>query len=122
MGGTLRAAFATPGTRPALDLKIHQPLRGERDHFAQQIGIGALLQERLEGHYIAVIVGSLVRINVWRPKSYRRSTMTTAVDSARCRQTPGGRGGRLLIHRSYTTPRDTTPDRPEAGRPFDEKR
>src|ERR1700730_13105717 len=56
----------------------------------------------------SVIVGSLVRVTVQRPKPYRRSTMTTAVDKPRRRQTRDGRGGGPRTHSSYTTPRDTT--------------
>ena len=37
----LGATFAMPGAGQALDLQLHQALRGKADHLAQQIGVGA---------------------------------------------------------------------------------
>jgi hypothetical protein len=36
----------------ALDLQLHQTLRGKADHLAQQISIRALLQKRLKAHHL----------------------------------------------------------------------
>jgi hypothetical protein len=55
------AAFAVAGASAALDLQLHQTLRGKADHLAQQIGIRTLLQKRLKLIISSVIVGSSVR-------------------------------------------------------------
>ena len=52
MGDTIRRALAVSGAGQALDLQCHQPLGREADHLAQQIGIGALLQKRAQGHHV----------------------------------------------------------------------
>ena len=40
------------GAGQALDLQCHQPLGREADHLAKQIGVGALLQKRAQGHHV----------------------------------------------------------------------
>ena len=40
------------GAGQVLDLQLHQALRGKADHLAQQIGIGALLQESAKVHHL----------------------------------------------------------------------
>ena len=52
MGDTIRRALAVPGAGQALNLQCHQPLGREADHLAKQIGIGALLQKRAQGHHV----------------------------------------------------------------------
>ena len=52
MGDTIRRALAVPGAGQALNLECHQPLGREADHLAKQIGIGALLQKRAQGHHV----------------------------------------------------------------------
>src|SRR5882762_9429601 len=47
VGDPIGAAFAVRRTGQVLDFQLHQPMRREPDHLAQQISIGALLQERL---------------------------------------------------------------------------
>ena len=49
---TIRRALAVPGAGQALDLQCHQPLGREADHLAKQIGVGALLQKRAQGHHV----------------------------------------------------------------------
>jgi hypothetical protein len=34
----------------ALDLQLHQPLRSEADHLAQEVGVGGLLQQVTQVH------------------------------------------------------------------------
>jgi hypothetical protein len=38
------------GPGQSLDLQLHQTLRGEADHLAQQIGVGTLFQKGTKGH------------------------------------------------------------------------
>ena len=52
VGDTIRRALAVPGAGQALDLQCHQPLGREADHLAKQIGVGALLQKRAQGHHV----------------------------------------------------------------------
>ena len=46
----LRSPCAAPVS--ALDLQLHQPLRGKADHLAQKIGVGALLHKRPKVHHL----------------------------------------------------------------------
>ena len=48
----LGAALAMGGAGQPLDLQLHQALGGEADHLAQQIGVGALLQQRAKVHHL----------------------------------------------------------------------
>jgi len=48
----LGAAFAMRGAGQALDLQLHQTLRGKPNHLAQQLGIRALLQQRAKAHHL----------------------------------------------------------------------
>jgi len=50
------------GPGQAFDLQLHQTLRGEADHLAQEIGIGALFQKCAKG-----ISSASVRLLVQRP-------------------------------------------------------
>jgi hypothetical protein len=34
------------------DLQLHQAMRGKADHLAQQVGVGALLQQRTKAHHL----------------------------------------------------------------------
>jgi len=49
----IRSALRSPCAAPdqVIDFQLHQPIRGKADHLAQQISIGALLQERLKAHH-----------------------------------------------------------------------
>jgi hypothetical protein len=47
-----RGFRAGGGAGQPLDLQFHQPPGREADHLAQQIAIGALLQQRLQGHHL----------------------------------------------------------------------
>jgi hypothetical protein len=69
----LGAALAMRRAGQALDLELHQALRGEADHLAHQLDIGALLQQRPKAHHLVGHRVSLVRVEVWRPKPYRDS-------------------------------------------------
>ena len=65
-------------TSAALDLQLHQTLRGEADHLAQQIGIRTLLQKRLKAS--SRRSSSEPRWSSEPTEPYRRPAMTTAVD------------------------------------------
>jgi hypothetical protein len=68
-----RSALRSPcaGAGQALDLQLHQPLRGKADHLAQQIRVGALLQKRAKGIMSSVIVVSSVQV-ACATQPYRR--------------------------------------------------
>src|SRR5262249_34787875 len=71
---------ALPGASQALDLQLHQSLRGKTDHLAQQISVRALLQQGAKAHHLIGhrrVLGSREGLAT---KPYRRSAMTTAVD------------------------------------------
>jgi hypothetical protein len=38
------------GSGEGFDFQFHQPLRGEADHLAQEVGVGGLLQQFFEVH------------------------------------------------------------------------
>ncbi len=44
--------LAMPGAGQPGDLQLHQPVRREADHLAQQIGIGTLRQKRAKGDHL----------------------------------------------------------------------
>ena len=48
------AAVAWAGTGRAFHFQRHQTLGGKADHFAQQIGIGALFQKRAKVHRLCL--------------------------------------------------------------------
>ena len=76
----LSVPLAVPGAGQSLDFEGHQPLGGKRDHLAQKIRVGVLLQKRLEVHHIRGhrrVLGSRESLAT---KPYRRLTMTTAMD------------------------------------------
>ena len=52
VGQPIRAALAVRRTSQALDLQLHQAMRGKADHLTQQIGIGALLQQCPKAHHL----------------------------------------------------------------------
>jgi hypothetical protein len=52
LGKSLGALLPAAGTGLALNLQLHQALGGKADHLAQQIGVGALLQKRANGHHL----------------------------------------------------------------------
>ena len=54
MGEAIRRTSAAWGTGEALDIELHQTLRSEADHLAQEVGVGGLLQQVTEVH---VLVG-----------------------------------------------------------------
>jgi hypothetical protein len=45
-------ARAVDSAGQALDIELHQALCRKADHLAQQIGIGALLQQRAKVHHL----------------------------------------------------------------------
>ena len=45
-------ALAMPGAGQRRHLQLHQPLGGEADHLAQQIGIGTLFQQAAKAHHL----------------------------------------------------------------------
>ena len=55
----LGAALAIAGAGQALHLQLHQALGGKADHLAQQIGVGALLQQLAKGHPVVGHRGGL---------------------------------------------------------------
>jgi hypothetical protein len=50
------------GPGQALNVDLHQTLRGKADHRAQKIRVGALLHKRARFIMSSVIVGSSVRV------------------------------------------------------------
>jgi hypothetical protein len=75
----LRAALAQRRAGDVLHLQLHQALRGEADHLAQQIGVGALLQESLEAHHLVGhrrVTPSCVEVR--NPNRNQSPAMTTA--------------------------------------------
>ena len=44
VGQTVCDAAAMHGTGQGLNFQFHQPLCGEADHFAQEVGVGGLFQ------------------------------------------------------------------------------
>jgi site-specific DNA recombinase len=50
MGEAVGGASAVRRTGEALDLQLHQALRGEADHLAQEVSIGGLLQQLTQAH------------------------------------------------------------------------
>ena len=52
MGEALGIPGAVRRAGQALNIELHQALRGKADHLAQQIGVGALLQKRAEVHHV----------------------------------------------------------------------
>ena len=46
----IRRALAVAGAGPALDFQFHQPLGGEADHLAQQIGVELFSRHHVIGH------------------------------------------------------------------------
>jgi hypothetical protein len=66
----LGAALAVRGAGEATDLELHQPLRGEADHLAQEIGVRALLQQRAKAHHLIGhrrVLGSRCRFSDQNP-------------------------------------------------------
>src|SRR5712671_4576493 len=74
---TPASAIAAPITRSASTAigLLHQALRGKTHHLAQQLGVGALLQQRTQAHHFVGDRRGLVWVRV-----QLRPTMTTAVD------------------------------------------
>src|SRR5260370_20290030 len=52
MGKALRTTLAMGGTGQPFDLQLHQALGGKADHFAQQVGVGALFQKSAKVHHL----------------------------------------------------------------------
>ena len=52
LGQPIRALLAIAGAGQPPHLQLHQPLGGKADHLAQQIGVGALLHKRAQGHHV----------------------------------------------------------------------
>jgi hypothetical protein len=48
----IQAALAVRRAGRALDVQLHQPLRGKSHHLAQQLGVRALLQKSSQGHHV----------------------------------------------------------------------
>jgi hypothetical protein len=59
------------GTGQPFDLQLHQALGGKADHFAQQVGVGALFQKSAKVHHLVGIAGSSVRLLGSATKPYR---------------------------------------------------
>jgi hypothetical protein len=55
----VRCALAIAGAGQALHLELHQPLGGKAAHLAQEIGVGALLQQLAKGDPIVGHRGGL---------------------------------------------------------------
>jgi hypothetical protein len=70
--------LAVPRSRQALDIQLHQPLRGKADHLAQKIPVVALLHQRPQVHHRIGHRRSLVVLKL-TTKPYRGLAMTTAV-------------------------------------------
>jgi hypothetical protein len=50
MDETIGRTSAVWGTGEALDIELHQTLRSEADHLAQEVSVGGLLQQATEVH------------------------------------------------------------------------
>ncbi|UWU81605.1 hypothetical protein N2603_37070 [Bradyrhizobium huanghuaihaiense] len=83
MGQTLRILLAVGRPGLAFDLQLHQPLGGEADHLAQQIGIRGLLHERAQVHHIVGHRWFLGCVGVSQPDPTDESPVTTAKPPAR---------------------------------------
>jgi len=46
------SVLAVRGAGQRANLHLHQPLGGEADHLAQDIGVGRLFQKRAEAHHL----------------------------------------------------------------------
>ena len=102
----LRALLAPGRAGQAAHLQLHQPLGGEADHLAQQIGVGGLLDQAAQGHHLVGHRGSPVQVGVSQPDPTEEPAMTTAPPPARQRFNPRRRAAALPS--SYTTTWDTT--------------
>jgi hypothetical protein len=117
LGQPLRVLLAVGRAGQAAHLQFHQTLRGKTNHLAQHVRVSALLSQRPQAHNGIGHRGSpgfgvgarnpiLTRHRRWPPP--REIPPATALWRARRRNLP--------LSFSYTTPRDTTPRRPEKGR------
>ena len=61
------AALPVCRSGQALDLQLHQALRGKSHHLAQQIGVGVLLQQRSKAHDLVGHRRFSGLVEVWRP-------------------------------------------------------
>ena len=52
LGEPVGRALAKAGAGLGADLHLHQPLGGEGDHVAQDVGVGGLLHERAKVHHL----------------------------------------------------------------------
>jgi hypothetical protein len=69
-----------PGAGQPGDLQLHQPLRREADHLAQQIGVGTLLQKRTKGDHLIGHRRVLRQVDRFGDQTLpERSAMTTAM-------------------------------------------
>jgi len=78
VGQAIGVAAALGGSGEGFDFQLHQTLCGEADHLAQEVGVGGLLQQFSQVHVVAVIVGSLVRVDV------RNQTLPKIRNDHRC--------------------------------------
>jgi len=94
----LRRLLAIAGAGQAADLQLHQPLGGEADHLAQQIGVGGLLHERAQVHHVVGHRWFLGCVGVSQPDPTGKSSMT----AARSLRRYGGRARERLSYRPAT--------------------
>jgi hypothetical protein len=107
LGQALGALLAIAGPGQATHLQLHQALGRKADHLAQEIGIGALLQESPQVHHLVGHLWSLVQVGCRNPTlpgtaddHPRSRPPATALSRARRQSAP--------LPSSYTIPRDTT--------------
>ncbi len=109
LGQPLGALLAVGRARALADLQLHQPLGAITNRLTQQIGVGALLHQRLQVHHVVGHLRSSSRVASANP------SLPKIVDDRRYaarslrRHVEGARRERLRYHPSYTTTRDTTP-------------
>ena len=107
LGEPVGGALAKAGAGLGADLHLHQPLGGEGDHVAQNVGVGGLLHERAKVHHLVGHWGFLGCVEISNPNPTGEPPMTAASRSLatalwRARFASG------LLPPSYTTWRDTT--------------
>jgi hypothetical protein len=89
------------------DLHLHQPLGGEGDHLAKNVGVGSLLHQRAKVHHLVGHRGFLGCVCDSQPEPTGEPPMAAASRSLatalwKARFASG------LLRRSYTTTEDAT--------------
>jgi hypothetical protein len=98
-------------TGPGADLHLNQPLGGEGDHVAQDVGVGGLLHKRAKVHHLVGHWGFLGCVEIKQPNPTGESPMAAASRSP-ATALSGARFASGLLSRSYTINWDTTEGRP----------